>query len=185
MKNQYLTGHLPLMSILLFSLSLSLFGQRFALSWLEDNGILAGMTQILSENEIRLALIVVLLLLFFMVFSALKLIADTVNSLSLLFFSNDGEGELWQKMHGGAWIYFGASILSLITNQFLIFIVILIIAASFAYLLVVIYRIAESLTIPGLIGFVCFQLLFWAAFLFTIIYFIFRLYNTFVAGLPL
>ncbi|GAF12216.1 membrane protein [Bacillus sp. JCM 19046] len=183
--NRYLTGHLPLISIFLFSLSLALYGQGFVITWLENNGVLSGMTQLLSVNELRLGLIVMLLLLSFMVFSALKIVADTINSLALLFFSKDENGALWQQMQGGAWIYFGASVLSLIAIKFIFVIILLFLIASFAYLLFVIYRIAESLTVPGLIGYVSFQLLFWSTFLFTVFYFAFRLYNTFVASLPL
>lgn len=185
MTNRYLTGHLPLISILLFSLALSLFGQSFAIGWLEENGVLASMTELIRENEIRLGVTILFLLAFFMLFSALKLIADTVFSLSLLFFSKDEEGALWQKVQGGAWIFLGASILSLAAVKMIFAILLLFVAAAFSYLLFAIYRIADSLTIPGLIGFVCFQLLFWAAFLVTIIYFAIRLYNSFVASLPL
>lgn len=162
--NRYLTGHLPLISIFLFSLSLALYGQGFVITWLENNGVLSGMTQLLSVNELRLGLIVMLLLLSFMVFSALKIVADTINSLALLFFSKDENGALWQQMQGGAWIYFGASVLSLIAIKFIFVIILLFLIASFAYLLFVIYRIAESLTVPGLIGYVSFQLLFWSTF---------------------
>ncbi|GIN10366.1 hypothetical protein J26TS2_02330 [Shouchella clausii] len=185
MTNRYLTGHLPLISILLFSLALALFGQSFAIGWLENNGILSSMTELIRENEIRLGVTILFLLAFFMLFSALKLIADTVFSLSLLFFSKDEEGALWQKVQGGAWIFLGASILSLAAVKMIFVILLLFVAAAFSYLLFAIYRIADSLTIPGLIGFVCFQLLFWAAFLITIIYFAIRLYNSFVASLPL
>ena len=64
MTNRYLTGHLPLISILLFSLALSLFGQSFAIGWLENNGILSSMTELIRENEIRLGVTILFLLAF-------------------------------------------------------------------------------------------------------------------------
>ncbi|GAF22323.1 MULTISPECIES: DUF5366 family protein [Shouchella] len=183
--NRYLTGHLPLISIFFFSLSFALYGQRFALDWLERNGILTGMADILSINEVRIGLIIVLLLVFFMIFAALKLIADTVTSLALLFFSKQEDDDLWTKTQGGQWIYFAGSIAALVLNPFVIVLLLLFVASSFAYILFIVYRIAESLTIPGLIGFIFLQLFFWSTFLFTIIFVLFRLYNTFIASLPL
>ncbi|MFB4212048.1 DUF5366 family protein [Shouchella sp. JSM 1781072] len=184
--NRYLTGHLPLISIFLFSLSFALYGQRLAIDWLEQNGILDGMADLLSINEIRIGLILMLMLLFFMIFSALKLIADTVNSLSFLFFSSKAdESNSGSKTEGGQWIYFIGSIVALVLHPFIIVVLLAFLVASFAYIVFVVYRIAESLTIPGLIGFICFHLFFWAAFLFTILFVVFRLYNTFIASLPL
>ncbi|MFS0595620.1 DUF5366 family protein [Peribacillus frigoritolerans] len=52
-------------------------------------GIYQGMLEFFSEAGIKLALLIVLLLLFFMVFAALKLISDTILELSLFFFSKE------------------------------------------------------------------------------------------------
>ncbi|WP_059102870.1 YufK family protein [Shouchella shacheensis] len=185
MTNRYLTGHLPLFSILLFSLSFSLYGQSFMTSFLEEHGIYGGMVDFFSENGIRLALLFVFMLAFFMLFSALKLIADTIFSLSMLFFSKDDEGGLWQKVRSGTWIYLGASGLSLVAVQEIFFIVAIFLAASLGYLLYVIYKIADALTVTGLIGFVSFHLLFWATFIFSTMFIVIRLYNSFIASLPL
>ncbi|HZG71837.1 MAG TPA: DUF5366 family protein, partial [Chondromyces sp.] len=100
-KNTYLTGYLPFVSILLFSLSLSIFIQSVAINLLKKVGLYAGVLELFTETELKLAVILAMTVLFFMVFSALKVLADTVNELSLLFFSKDSEGELLKKVRTG------------------------------------------------------------------------------------
>lgn len=80
-------------SILLFSLSFAIYGEMQMLKLFGNLGIYQGMLEFFSEAGIKLALLIVLLLLFFMVFAALKLISDTILELSLLFFSKDSEGK--------------------------------------------------------------------------------------------
>lgn len=86
MKNTYFTSYFPLLAILLFSLSLSIRVEMTVIELLKNAGIYEGMKEFFSDGGIQLALIVLLLVLFFMVFAALKLIANTINELSLLFF---------------------------------------------------------------------------------------------------
>ncbi|WP_268563838.1 DUF5366 family protein [Peribacillus frigoritolerans] len=68
-------------------------------------GIYQGMLEFFSEAGIKLALLIVLLLLFFMVFAALKLISDTILALSLLFLSKDSEGKALNSVRKGSVIY--------------------------------------------------------------------------------
>ena len=53
-----------------------------------------------------------------MVFSALKLIANTVTELALLFFAKDPEGANLRKIRIGSAVYLGASLLSFIFVQY-------------------------------------------------------------------
>lgn len=94
MKNTYLTGYFPLISILLFSSAFSIFTVGITTDFLTQAGILKGMLEFFSEQGIRLALFAAFALVYFMILSALKLIADTVLELALLFFAKDPEGEL-------------------------------------------------------------------------------------------
>jgi hypothetical protein len=86
MKNTYFTSYFPLISILLFSASCSLAVSEMVIGMLQTYGIYDGMLDFLSGHEIRFGLFIVFALVFFMLFSALKLIADTVTELALLFF---------------------------------------------------------------------------------------------------
>ena len=83
MTNRYITSHFPLISILLFSLAFAIFFQGFILTQLVDLGIYNGMREFISESGIKLTLLFLMQLFFFMVFSALKLIADTTIELSI------------------------------------------------------------------------------------------------------
>ncbi|MBC2806334.1 DUF5366 family protein, partial [Rhizobium ruizarguesonis] len=91
MKNTYWTGYFPLVAILLFSSSLSISTSLHVMKILQTLGMYQGMLDYFSEKGIRLALFAAFALVYFMLFSALKLIANTVTELSLLFFTNDPE----------------------------------------------------------------------------------------------
>ncbi|MGG0409656.1 DUF5366 family protein [Peribacillus simplex] len=82
-------------------------------------GIYQGMLEFFSETGIKLALLVVLLLLFCMVFAALKLISDTILELFLLFFSKDPEGKALNSVSKGSVIYVIGSACSLFRNSLL------------------------------------------------------------------
>ncbi|MBT2646197.1 DUF5366 family protein [Bacillus sp. ISL-34] len=56
-------------------------------------GIYQGMQEFFSEAGIKLALLIVLLLVFFMFFAVLKLVSDTILELSLLFFPRIRRGK--------------------------------------------------------------------------------------------
>ncbi|WP_321196098.1 DUF5366 family protein [Alteribacter populi] len=160
MKNTYLTSHFPLISILLFSLSLSLYSERVITDSLINVGLYKGMTEVFSDQGIKLTLLFLLLFLFFMLFSALKLIADTINEVSLLFFSKDREGDDLQKIRGGVWVFLIGSIVSIFISFNLLFVVGSIVITSFVYFVFFVYRLGDSLSSPSLIGMIFFHLFF-------------------------
>lgn len=184
MSNRYLTGHFPLIAIILFSLSLSFYGQGFMLTQLEDIGVYDGMLEFFTESGIKLAILFLFLILFFMIFSALKLIADTTIQLSMLFFSKDEDGSELNKARAGSWIFLGASLLSLLLTSEIFFIGVLFIAACLVYFMFFVYKIYDSLSILGLIGFIFFHVVFWGALILAISYTSLRLYNSFIQSLP-
>ncbi|WP_078552441.1 DUF5366 family protein [Bacillus alkalicellulosilyticus] len=185
MNNTYLTSHFPLFSIFLFSTSLSLYTESYIISQLIYFGIYDGMMDFFSENGIKLTLVFLLVLLFFMVFSALKLINDTNIQLSLLFFSKDVEGSDLQKIRSGSWIFLVASGLSLLFTNHIIAIVALFVGAVIIYFFYLLYRISESLSIAGMIGMIFFHILFWVTFTLAVMYALLTLYNGFIASLPI
>lgn len=184
MKNTYLTSHFPLFSIFLFSTSFSLYAESWIVSQLIYFGLYEGMMDFFSEGGIKLTLLFLLLLLFFMIFSALKLISDTNIQLSLLFFSKDVEGNDLQRIRSGSWIFLIASALSLLVTNHLLLIVGLFIGAVFIYFVFFLYKVSESMTIMGMIGMVFFHMLFWFTFILTVAYALMKLYNSFIASLP-
>ena len=78
-------------------------------------GVYPGMREFLSDIQLKLAILFLLMVAFFMVFSALKLIAETINGVSMLFFSTDSDGQLYNRVRTGSMIYFiGGWCLSLV-----------------------------------------------------------------------
>ncbi|SFF06091.1 DUF5366 family protein [Alteribacillus iranensis] len=185
MKNTYLTSHFPLIAILFFSLSFALYAENVITTWLRDIGLYMGMREFFSDVGIKLTLLFLLVLLFFMVFSALKLIADTINELSLLFFSKDEEGSSLQKIRGGSWFYLLASILSIFFMRMPLGIIITFLLGTFVYFIYFVYKASDSMSTGGLIGMIFFHISFWSAFIFTISYAAIRLYNSLINSLPL
>jgi len=184
MKNTYLTGYFPLIAILLFSSSLSISTSLYALKMLSSFGMYDGMLDYFSEKGIRLALFAAFALLYFMVLSALKLIANTVTELSLLFFANDPEGNNLKKIRMGSMVYLGGGILSFVLLQNAIWIVIWFAVVTLAYFVFIVYRIYSTLSLMSLIGFILLELLFWFTFVIGILFIFIKLYNSIMASLP-
>ena len=86
MKNTYFIGYFPFIAIVLFSLSFAIYCEVQVLDLFVHLGLYQGMLEFFSETGIKMALLVVLVLLFFMLFAALKLISDTIIEVSLLLF---------------------------------------------------------------------------------------------------
>ncbi len=184
MKNTYLTGYFPLIAILLFSSSLSISTSLYALKMLSSFGMYDGMLDYFSEKGIRFALFAAFALLYFMVLSALKLIANTVTELSLLFFANDPEGNNLKKLRMGSMIYLGGGILSFVLLQNVIWIVIWFAVVTLAYFVFTVYRIYSTLSLMSLVGFILLELLFWFTFVIGILFIFIKLYNSIMASLP-
>lgn len=184
MKNTYLTGYFPLIAILLFSSSLSISTSLYALKMLSSFGMYDGMLDYFSEKGIRLALFAAFALLYFMVLSALKLIANTMTELSLLFFANDPEGNNLKKIRMGSMIYLGGGILSFVLLQNVVWIVIWFAVVTLAYFVFIVYRIYSTLSLMSLVGFILLELLFWFTFVIGILFIFIKLYNSIMASLP-
>jgi len=184
MKNTYFTSYFPLITILLFSASLSIVTVMIVIDFLQVFGIYDGMLEFFSNSGIKLALFIVFSLLFFMLFSALKLIANTVTELSLLFFSKDVAGENLTKIRGGSSIYLIGGALSLAAVQYPYAIIGIFLLATLIYFVFIVYKFSQSLTSLSLIGLVLFHVLFWFIFILGTLYLCFRLYNSVMASLP-
>lgn len=184
MKNTYLTSHFPLIAISLFSLSFSIYTSNVVIQYFNDIGLYHGMIEFFSERGIQLTILFLLWLFFFMLFSAFKLIADTINELSLLFFSKDEEGKDLQALRGGSWIFLIGSIASLTAVMNIKFLVSIFLIVCLIYFIFFVYKVSTSLSIYSLFGLIIFQLFFWAAFISVIIFAILKIYNSIVASLP-
>ena len=184
MKNPYLYGYLPLITIILFSFSFSMFAISESLQLLYAIGVYNGMREFLSDLELRFVLLIVFALLFFMLFSALKLIGETIHELGMLFFSKDKEGQTIHAARGGYVIFFFGAFASIIGFQSLPILVIVFLITVFCYFIYNVYKMSQYMSIIGVIGLITFEIITWSILLALIIYAIVKLYNGILAGLP-
>lgn len=185
MKNPYLTSYFPLLTITMFSLSLSLRTEMELTGLLKNAGIYQGMLEFFSETGIKLSLLALLMVLYFMVFAAMKLIAETINEVALLFFSKDLEGESLKLIRNGVAIYFSGGVLSLFSIYSFIGIVAIFAATTLIYFVFFVYKISSNLTMAGLIGTVFFEVIIWSTLLLGIVYLAVKVYNSIIKSLPI
>ncbi|MGG4042250.1 YufK family protein [Bacillus smithii] len=186
MKNTYLTGYFPFLTILLFSLSLAIYVEDTIMNFLKQIGIYQGMLGIISETELKLAVMIGLIAVFFMVLSALKVVAETINELSLLFFSTDTDGDILKNVRNGSLIFLAGGLVSLCSYASIIGIIAIFLLTVLIYFIYFVYKISPSLTTSfKLVGFICFQIVVWGFITSALLYMILKIYNTAMAGLPI
>ncbi len=173
------------MSILLFSLTFSVYGVGVFETLSKKIGVYAGMSEFLSEMQLKLAILILLMMIFFMILSALKLIAETINGISMLFFSIDSEGELYNKVRPGSMIYFIGGLVSVLSFQSFKGLIGIFVLTSVVYFFYFVNKISSSLTKAGILGVVSMQLFSWAALILTIFFVLIKLYNGLMASLPI
>lgn len=184
MKNPYLYGYLPLITILLFSLTFGMYAVGVSLQVFQSIGVYSGMREFLSDFELRIFLLIIFALMFFMVFSALKLIGETIHELGMLFFSKDNEGETMSQARGGYIVLFIGATISAFAIQSLYFLVGIFVITIIMYFIFVIYKMSDFLSVGGTVGLIIFELLSWVLLFSLILYVVLKLYNGILASLP-
>ncbi|MFC4411352.1 YufK family protein [Chungangia koreensis] len=185
MKNPYVFGFMPLATIILFSLTFGLYSVTEAISFFKEIGLYAGMREFLSDFQLRVFLLIILSFSFFMVFSALKLIAETIHEFAMLFFSKDVSGEGFREARSGNVIYFVGSMLSVIGIQSLQILIGIFLITTFIYFVYVVYRMSHYMNLLSMIGMVVFEIVVWSVFIAFILYVLLKLYNGLMASLPI
>ncbi len=185
MKNRYFTGYFPLIAIIMFSLSFSIFTVGKTVELLGEIGLYAGLLEFFSPIEIKLILLFIIFLLFFMMFAALKLLSDTFVDISLLFFSEDREGDIQKSARLGSVIYFIGGGISLLCAMSFVLISLVFFVTTMVAFMYFIYKAGPYFTSAGLVGFVFFHLLTWGCILAAVAYAILKLYNSLLASLPI
>jgi hypothetical protein len=184
MKNPYIFGYLPFVTIVLFSLTFGVYTVGVSVELFKGIGLYAGMREFLTDIQLRVFLLVIYALLFFMVFSALKLIAETIHEMAMLFFSKDVEGESYREARGGNVIYFFGALASAAGIGSIKLIVGLFLLTTFIYFVYVVYKLSKFMTIVSTIGLIIFEITFWCVLVSTIFYILLKLYTGVVASLP-
>lgn len=184
MKNPYVFGFLPLITIVLFSLTFSTFTMNKAIELFKVIGVYSGMREFLSDLELKLFLLILFALVYFMLFSAMKLIAETIHELGMLFFSKDYEGKTMAQARGGYVIFFVGAVISAVGFQSIQILLLIFLATAFIYFIYVVYKLSSSMSVVGTIGLIMFEIIVWSLFLALMVYVIIKLYNGIIASLP-
>lgn len=184
MRNPYLFGYLPFLTITLFSLTFGVYLVGASIVFFGQIGLYAGMREFLTDAQLRLFLLVIYSLAFFMIFSALKLIAETIHETAMLFFSIDAVGESYSEAKSGNLIYFFGALASVVGIQSVKFLLVIFLLTTFVYFVYTMFKLSKFMTVPSMIGLLFFEILVWGIFLSGIIYIILKLYNGILASLP-
>jgi len=184
MKNPYIFGYLPFFTIVLFSLTFGVYTVGVSVELFKGIGLYAGMREFLTDIQLRIFLLVIYSLLFFMVFSALKLIAETIHETAMLFFSKDVLGESYSEARGGNVIYFFGALVSVLGINSVAILGTVFLLTTFIYFVYVVYKLSRFMTIISTIGLIIFEIIFWCVLISTIIYILLKLYTGVIASLP-
>lgn len=184
MKNPYLYGYLPLFSILLFSLTFGMYVVGQSLDFLTSIGVYSGMREFLTDIELRVLLLIVFTLCFFMIFSALKLIGETIHEVGMLLFTKESSSEMISATRGGYVIVFFGSLISVIGVQNYILLIGVFVLTILVYFIYNVYKLSQFLSFSGTVGLIFFEILAWAIFLTLIVFALLKLYNGLLASLP-
>ena len=184
MKNPYLFGYLPFVTIALFSLTFGVYTVGASVELFKGIGLYAGMREFLTDMQLRIFLLVIFGLLFFMVFSALKLIAETIHETAMLFFSKDIDGASYNEARGGNVIYFFGALISAGGINSITLLVVIFLLTTFVYFVYAVYKLSRFMSIFSTIGLIIFEIIVWSVLVATIVYILLKLYNGVVASLP-
>ncbi|MBE1556378.1 YufK family protein [Sporosarcina limicola] len=184
MKNPYLFGYIPFVTISLFSLTFGVYTVSVSVELFKEIGLYAGMREFLTDIQLRIFLLVIYALLFFMVFSALKLIAETIHETAMLFFSKDVEGKSYSQARGGNVIYFFGAFASAVGIYSIKILVTIFLLTTFIYFVYVVYKLSRFMTTESTIGLIVFEIMVWSVLISIIVYILLKLYNGVVASLP-
>lgn len=184
MKNPYIFGYLPFVTIMLFSLTFGVYTVGLSVDLFKEIGLYAGMREFLTDMQLRIFLLVIYALLFFMVFSALKLIAGTIHETAMLFFSKDVKGESYSEAKGGNVIYFFGALISAGGISSITVLLAIFLLTTFVYFIYVVYKLSKFMTVGRTVGLIGFEIIIWSVLISTITYILLKLYNGVIASLP-
>lgn len=185
MKNTYFIGYFPFIAIVLFSLSFAIYCEVQVIDLFVRLGLYQGMLEFFSETGIKIALLVVLILIFFMLFAALKLISDTIIEVSLLLFSKDSEGLGLRNIRTAAVIYVVGASISIFSIQSILGLLAILLVTNLIAFIYFVYKITTILSLSGLVGLIFFHIFIWSTLLLIVGYSLLKLYNSIMDSLPI
>lgn len=185
MKNTYLTGYFPLIAIVFFSLSYAIYTEIHVLQLVKTIGVYEGLLEFFSASGIKVTLLFMFFLLFFMLFSALKLLSDTIMQISLLLFSKDLKGEALKSIRLGSIIFcIGGGVSIFCTASILAISLVFFITTMIAFIYFI-FKASVDLSSTGLIGIIFFHTMIWSSFFAVVGFLVLKLYNSLLASLSI
>lgn len=184
MKNPYIYGYLPLITIILFSLTFGLYTVTESIELFKKIGVYAGMMEFLSEIQIRVFLLIIISTIYFMLFAALKLIGETIHEMGMLFFSKDSDGDSIIALRGGNVIFFFGALVSAVGISNIYVLAIIFTVTIFIYFVFIIYKVSVHVSFGASIGVMLFEIIIWSVLITLIVYAFFRIYNGIISSLP-
>lgn len=185
MKNPYVYGYIPFVSILVFSMTFGVYSVGETVVLFKEVGLYQGTQEFLTDFQLRIFLLLIYAALFFMVFAALKLIAVTIHETALLFFLKEGAEASYSASKSGTVIYFIGSLLSAAGIQSWKALLAIFVLTTFIYFIYVVFRLSSFMPMTHTIGLIFFEIIVWCVLLAVLAYVMIRLYTGLLASIPL
>lgn len=184
MKNIYYTSYFAFLSIILFTVAITLNLFQLTINFLSVSGILQPLTDIMPEKEIRILTFVGISFIIYLVLSGLKLISDLFWQFALLFFSKDNEGVDLLASKKFSYVFILGGLIAVFLNSSLMYIAIIFLVTIIAFIILFLIKQSANFTVLGIIGFIIFQLAIWAVIGSGVIYAYYKLFAKFLTALP-
>lgn len=184
MKNPYIFGYLPFVTIVLFSLTFGVYAVSESIQLFKEIGLYTGMREFLTDIQLRVFLLIIYSLVFFMVFAALKLIAVTIHETAMLLFSKDFEGASYNQVRSANVIYFFGALLTVGGINSIKIMGIIFIVTTFIYFIYVVTKLSKYMPMTSTLGLIIFEIITWSVFISVVIFILLKLYNGIMASLP-
>ncbi|MFN4215161.1 MULTISPECIES: DUF5366 family protein [Exiguobacterium] len=176
--NVYLLSYAPLIGIILFSMSLAIATSEYVIAWMTRVGVYSEIIALLSVQETKVLVLVVFFTIYFMLFSAFKLVADTFNQLGFAFFARETNGSSLHRLKPGATIFLvGSGVSFLFLNSLLAAIGVLL-GTFVLYLFYYIWQVSQLMSTFRAIGLLLIQAMMWALLLSGLAWALLRLFNS-------
>ncbi|WP_088071310.1 DUF5366 family protein [Gottfriedia luciferensis] len=184
MKNIYYTSFYAFLTIILFTVAITLNIFQLAINFLSVSGILQPLTDMIPEKEIRILTFLGIAFLFYLVLSGLKLISDMIWQFALLFFSKDKEGVDYLATKKYSFVFLIGGLIAVFLNSSLLYIAIIFLLTVIAFLILFLIKQSANYTLLGLIGVIMFQLIIWGLIGSGLVYAFFTLFAKFKTSMP-
>lgn len=185
MKNPYLFGYLPFLTVVVYAIAFGVYSVGISIDFFHAIGLYDGMREFLSDMQLRMFLLVIYALFFFMFFSALKLIGETIHNSAMLFFSKDLEGKSYVEARAGSVIYLVGAVVTAVGIHSIKTMGILFLITTIIYFIYMVFKLSKFMSPINMIGLISFEVMIWGVLISGVIYILLKLYNGMLASLPI